>query len=225
MVRFPERHKVPEFTTFASLLRMTAKYGFSNIREALIEDLKAAYPTKWEDFEAARILGEDLFGSPKPHPNTVLNLFLEQKIKFALPFAAYRASLGGFPALVCDKPGMVIPRLALASIIHGMGKMYRKNVISAYSIPHSGIPEVCPEESCVLHARVSSTEERRDALNKLFTCLLGRSDGDMLSPLSLGTLACTNCAKRLEGYHVGLRKKFIWVELPSLLGWERWEGV
>jgi hypothetical protein len=102
MARFPARNKVPEFTVFASLLRMTTKYGFSDIREALVEDLKVAYPTKLEDFEAAKVLGEDMFGSPKPHPNAVLNLFLEQRIKFALPFAAYRAGLHGPSALASE---------------------------------------------------------------------------------------------------------------------------
>jgi len=72
---------------------MTTKYGLSAVREGLVEDLKAAYPTKWEDFETAKDLGEDAFGSPKPHPNAILNLFLEQRIEFALPFAAYRAGL------------------------------------------------------------------------------------------------------------------------------------
>jgi len=95
MTRFPARHKVPEFTTFASLLRMTTKYGFSDVREGLVEDLKRAYPTKREDPRTEKVLGEDIFGSPKPHPNAVLNLFLEQNIKFALPLATYRAALGG----------------------------------------------------------------------------------------------------------------------------------
>ena len=125
---------MPEFTTFASLLRMAAKYGFSDVREALVEDLKDAYPTKWEDFEAARVLGEDVFGSPKPHPNAVLNLFLEQKIKFALPFAAYRATLGGLQALISDTPDTVLPRLPLASIIHGMGAMKRVTMLAAHSL-------------------------------------------------------------------------------------------
>ena len=53
---------------------MTAKYGFSGIREALVQDLKGAYPTKWEDFETAKVLGEDVFGSPRPHPNAVLKV-------------------------------------------------------------------------------------------------------------------------------------------------------
>ena len=88
---------------------MVTKYGFSDVREQLVDDLKNAYPTKWEDFQTAKVLGEDVFGSPKPHPNAVLNLFLEQKIKLALPFTTYRASIGGFSALVSDEPSAVLP--------------------------------------------------------------------------------------------------------------------
>ena len=105
---------------FASLLRMTTKYGFSDVREQLVESIKGAYPTKWEDPRTGNFLGEAVFGSPKPHPNAVLNLFAEQRIKFALPFAAYRAALGGFSSLTSDKPGTVLPPLALASTIYGM---------------------------------------------------------------------------------------------------------
>ena len=82
-------NEVPEFENFASLLQMTTKYGFSGIRKAFVEDLKGAYPTKWKGVETAPALGENIFGSPKPHPDAVLNLLSEQGIKFALPFAAY----------------------------------------------------------------------------------------------------------------------------------------
>ena len=113
---------------------MATKYGFSDVREHLIEDLKRAYPTRWEDFENAKVLGEDIFGSPKPHPNAVLNLFLEQSIKFALPFAAYRASLGGFLSLVSNKPGTVLPRPTLTSIIYGTAKIRRTMALAAHNI-------------------------------------------------------------------------------------------
>jgi hypothetical protein len=62
MPRFPARDEVPEFTVFASLLRMTMKYGFSDVRNQLIKDIKGAYPTKWEAYQAAEVLGEDVFG-------------------------------------------------------------------------------------------------------------------------------------------------------------------
>jgi len=104
---------------FASLLRMTAKYGYSNVRDQLFKDLRGAYPTKWEAYQAAEVLDEDIFEPPKPHPNAVLNLFLEQNVRFALPFAAYRASIAGSFALMSDKPGTVLPRHAIATTTHG----------------------------------------------------------------------------------------------------------
>ena len=204
---------------------MATKYGFSDVREALVEDLKDAYPTKWEDFEAARVLGEDVFGSPKPHPNAVLNLFLEQNIKFALPFAAYRATLGGLPALISDTPDTVLPRLPLASIIHGMGAMKRVTMLAAHSLVYLSDLGVCPDKLCILHVRGSSTGGRNEALHELFSIVLSGSEGDMLSPPSLGTLACASCATLLERAHLGFRKDFVWAGLPGLLGWGSWESV
>jgi len=204
---------------------MAAKYGFSDVRETLVGDLKGAYPTKWEDFEAARVLGEDVFGSPKPHPNAVLNLFLEQSIKFALPFASYRATLSGFLALVSDKPGTVLPRPALASTVHGMGAMKRAITIGVYATVHGGDLGVCPDGSCVLNIGINSTEGRRDALNKVFQVMFKGSEADALSPPSLGGIVCTNCARRLEKTHLACRKEFVWDALPALFGWGSWEAV
>ena len=99
---------------------MTTKYGFSDVREQLVDVVNGGYPTKWEGLGTAKVLGEDIFGIPKPHPNAVLNLFTEQNVKSALPFAAYRAALGGYSSLVSDKPGTVLPRLTLAPAIYGM---------------------------------------------------------------------------------------------------------
>ena len=225
MTRFPERHEAPKFSVFASLLRMTAKYGFSNVRDQLVKDIKGAYPTKWDTYQAAEVLGEDVFGSPKPHPNAVLNLFLEQNVKFALPFAAYRAGLGGPSALISNKPGMALPRLALVSVTHGIGAMRRAMIIAAYRIVYIGSLGVCAGRTCVLNVGIDHMERRMKALENIFDVMAGRSEGDMLSPLSLGTLACVDCAERLEKAHVGCRERFVWAALPNLLGWESWEGA
>jgi len=202
---------------------MATKYGFSDIREALVEDLKGAYPTKWENFGAARILGEDVFGSPKPHPNAVLNLFLEQDVKFALPFAAYRATTGGIPDLVSDKPGTVLPRLTLASIIHGMGAMKRAIILSVYAIVHVGDLGVCPDRSCVLNIGINSTAARRGALNKIFNVMVKGGEANVLSPPSFGGIVCTSCARELEKAYLDRCKEFVWAVLPSLFGWGSWQ--
>ena len=204
---------------------MTTKYGFSDVREALVEDLKGAYPTRWEDFEVARVLGEDVFGSPKPHPNVVLNLFLDQSIKFALPFAAYRASISGFSSLASDKPDAVLPRLTLASIIHSRGEIRRAFALAAHSVVYTGNLGTCAEKVCILNVGIDPTEQRVEAQRKLLNAMLGKNQGDMLSPLSLGTLVCVNCAKRAEKAHLGCRKQLVWARLPSLLGWGSWGDV
>ena len=206
---------------------MATKYGFPNLREQLVDDVRDAYPTKWDVFEAAGVLGEDVFGSPKPHPNAVLNLFLEQRIEFALPFAAYRAGLGGpsASALASDTPGTALPPIVLVSITHGMGMMRRMAVLAAHRIAYAGDLGVCPERACIFSPGAKRTEQRMKALNDIFNVMVERSEGDMLSPLSLRTLVCIICARRLEKVYLDFRKGFVWAELPSLLGRGSWDDV
>ena len=213
---------MPGFAVFASLLRMTTKYGFPDVREGLIEDLKGAYPTKWEDFETAETVGEDVFGSPRPHPNAVLNLFLEQGITFASPFAAYRAGLGGPSSLASDEPDIVLPRPILASIIEGMGEMRRVTTVVAHSIVYVGNLGVCPRGPCIMSAGTRQAVQRIEALNKVFNVMTERNEGDILSFPSLGNIVCSDCEKRLETVHLDWRKQFFRARLPRLLGWGGW---
>jgi len=199
MPGFPARHEVPNFNVFASLLRMATKYGFSDVRNQLLKDLKGAYPTEWEAYQAADVLGEDVFGLPKPHPNAVLNLFVTQNVRFALPFAAYRASLSGFSALMSDKPGTVLSRQTLASTIHGRGEIRRVMTQAAQVIAYKEkLHSVCPAEACVLNARTRSMERRMEALTKLYDAIIGEREGGVLSTPSLGGLTCAGCTKEIE---------------------------
>ncbi|KAF9646653.1 hypothetical protein BDM02DRAFT_2982782 [Thelephora ganbajun] len=215
---FPAWGKVLVFTVFASLLRMAAKYGFSDVREQLVDSLKGAYPTKWEAYQAANVLGEDVFGSPKPHPNTVLNLFLEQNVKFAIPFATYRAALGGFSSLISNEPGTVLPRLTLAFTIYGMETIRRVMIQASHSIVYNGNLKVCPQRACALSVGISPMERRMEVLKKICSVMVYKSKDDILSPLPLGGLVCVNCAKLLEDAYSICRERFVWSALPSLLG-------
>jgi len=199
---------------FASLLRMATKYGFSDLREQLVEDIKGAYPTKWEDFESARVLGEDVFGSPKPHPNAVLNLFVGQNVRFAIPFAYYRASIGGFSALMSNKPGTVLPRHTLACAIHGMGMTQRMMPTTAYAIAYVMNLIVCPERGCILNVGINPKQQRTEALRRLSDAMFGERQGGLLSTPSLGDITCAKCKKSLEGSH-SARPRECWGVLPT----------
>jgi hypothetical protein len=210
---------------FASLLRMTTKYGFSDVRNQLVDGIKGAYPTKWEGFETGIVLGEDIFGSPKPHPNAVWNLFAEQGVKLALPFAAYRAAMGGFPSLICGEPGAVLSRLTIASTAYGMERMRDGLAELAYSIVCNMSLRGCRDTACATDVGIASPGLRIQGLDKIYNAIVkGRRD-DVLLPLSLGNIVCVSCARTPElAYQRWC--KMIWEELPRIFNvGKSWEEL
>ena len=199
---------------------MVTKYDFSAVREHLFEDLKGAYPTKWDDFETAKVLGEDVFGSPKPHPNAVLNLFVAENVGFAIPFAAYRASIGGFLALMSSDPGTVLPRHTIAYSIYGMERIRSSTIGAAYAIAHVENRPACANQTCVLNDGIKSTERRIDAMAKLYGLMIGERNGSMLSPPSFGGIACAECTKVIEGVHATWRSN-CWEILLATFSFEK----
>ena len=202
---------------FASLLRMTTKYGFSDVREQLVDAIKRAYPTKWDGPGTAKVLGEDILWSAKPHPNAVLNLFLDQNVKFALPFAAYRAALGGLTSLTDNTPGMVLPPITLASTIYGIEAIRGRLSHLAHLLVCNMSLEECRDGACVVNVSVSPPKQRIKELNKLYDAVVEEGKGDVLFSLSLGNIVCTNCAKGpKKAYHAW--RAAIWEQLPLIFG-------
>ena len=212
MPRFPPRHEVPEFTIFSSLLRTTTEYGFSSVRDQLVDDIRFAYPTKWEDFQGAKVLGEAVFGSPKPHPNAVLNLFEAESVRFAVPFAAYRASIGGFCTLMNDEPGTILSRRTLATTIHGMHVLQSLASDAARVAVYGGYLWVCPDKACIFSVEIGHVEKRAMAMEKIYSAMIGQREGGLLSPPFLGHLLCTRCAKFVEKIHSPSRS-LLWEKL------------
>ena len=215
MTRFPARREVPKFNVFASLLRMATKYGFSNTRIQLLKHLECAYPTEWEAYQTAEVLGEDVFGSPKPHPNAVLNLFMAQNVRFAMPFAAYCASLGGFSALVSDKPGTALPRLTLASAIYSMETIRTLMTRAAHTFAfEEKLLFVCHNRGCVLNVGIDPMNRRMGAVKKLHAAMIGKRDAGVLSAPSFGNIACARCTKEMILFHTNWRR-FCWEVLRT----------
>ena len=210
---------------FASLLRMTTKYGFSDVRDQLLKDLKGAYPTGWEDFQAAKVLGEAVFGSPRPHANAVLNLFEAQNVRFAIPFAAYRASIDGFSALISDKPGTVLPRRTLATTLRGMYAMRSKVSYAARAVAYGGDLLVCPDKACILNVGIDPVKKRMEVLWKVYNAIVGKREGGVLTPPPLGHPFCKECTRVIQAAHVQWGS-VCWKKLASTFGVsDSWDGL
>lgn len=202
---------------------MTTKYGFLEVRDQLLKDVKGAYPTRWEDFRSAKVLGEDVFGSPKPHPNAVLNLFVVQGVTFAVPFAAYRASIGGYSALMGDKPGAALPGHTLTATVHGMHVLSSMAAHAARRVAYGGDLRVCSSRACVLRVGNSPIKPRLEAMEKIYDTMVAPRKGGVLTSPSLGHLLCTKCIKSVEAAHATWGS-FCWGKLALVFnisnGWD-----
>ena len=70
------------------------------VRSQLLEVVRDAYPETFEGLAPSKQLGEMIFSGPTPHPNEVLNLFVQQKLTSALPMAYYMAAQRGLDSLM-----------------------------------------------------------------------------------------------------------------------------
>ena len=219
-LRFPHRHKTPDFTTFSSLLRMATKYQFQEIRSQILLDLLPAYPTKLLEYEGSSCLGEAVFGSPLPHPNSVLDLFVTCQVAFALPFAYYRVCIAGDPtspstsaeelALLHNTPG------TLQAVLRGQAQLKAEEVQLARSVSF---------RNCTAwgHCSGKSPADRVlffDWIHPEVTTRGGILErGDIL-----GLGYCSQCSQAAQKELLDA-KKDTWEDLPSYFGLPPWEDT
>ena len=229
--RFPERNKIPDFTTFSSLLRITAKYELPSVRSQLLEVIHDAYPETFEGLGPSKPLGESVFSGPTPHPNEVLNLFIQQKLTSALPMAYYMAARRGLGSLM-DRS---LPRSAtlspdiLQSAIAGLMALREVEQHETHClIFEAKDSRTCSTPKCP--SRTPTSPAALDAYREVFSHVVGPSQlgtrvlqvpefyedcgGDLqcVSPN-----VCSNCVERWEHGHAELRKK-AWGQLADVFG-------
>jgi len=229
--RFPERNKVPDFTTFSSLLRITAKYEMPAIRSEILEIVRDAYPETFEGLSPSKPLGERVFSGRTPHPNEVLNLFVQQGLKSALPMAYYMATRKGPDSLISSH----LPRNAtlstetLRSAIRGLVALHRLELNETHRLifgPKGSHP--CSALDCP--SRTPAGAVALGAYQKVFDHIVGSSQlGTRVLEVPefyedrddglrcVGPDICGNCVEKWEAGHADLRKK-VWATLPSAFG-------
>lgn len=222
---------MPDFNTFSSLLRITTKYQMPAIRSQLLEVVRDAYPQTFEGLSPSKPLGESIFGGPTPHPNEVLNLFIQQKLTSALPMAYYMAARRGLDSLM-DRD---LPRNATLSpeilqpAIRGFITLRETELKETHHLifgPKGSHP--CSATNCP--SRTPTDPAAFEAYRKVFDHVVGPSQsgtkvlqvpvfyedrgGDVQC---VGPGICGNCVGRWESEHAALRKK-AWGTLPNVFG-------
>ena len=216
--RFPHRHKTPDFATFSSLLRMTTKYRFQEIRSQILQDLRPAYPTDLSKYkvEGSRF-GEAVFGTPLPHPNSVLDLFVTCKVAFVLPFAYYRACIAGDPAsLGTTDAEVTLPPNTLKAALRGQARLKADEIQLARKIALQD----CPAWGACSGKLPAARTQIFDWIHPEVATQSGILERESFT----GTGYCVQCLQIFK-QELAKTKKDTWKNLPSYFGLAPWESL
>jgi hypothetical protein len=222
---------VPDFATFSSLLRITAKYEMPTVRSQLLDVVRDAYPETFKGLDPSKALGESVFSGPAPHPNAVLNLFVQQKLTSALPMAYYMAARRGLDSLMdrrLPQSATLSPEI-LQSAIRGLMVLREVELNETHRLlfgPKGSHP--CSASNCP--SRTPNDPAALEAYQRVFDRIVGSPQlgtkvlqvpefyedcrGDIMC-VSPGI--CSSCVERWESGHADLRKK-AWATLPDVFG-------
>ena len=218
---------MPDFTTFSSLLRITAKYELPGVRSRLLKVVRDAYPETFEGLIPSKRLGESVFSGRTPHPNEVLNLFVQQRLTSALPMAYYMAVRRGPHSLMNPRhpaSTLLAPEILEVAIegLMALREMELKDTHSLILELTTSCP--CPSPNCTslktLGPEVLGVER------KIVDQITGSSQSGtkILQVLSWSDVCgnefpgvCERCVERWESGHAEMRKK-VWAALPGVFG-------
>ena len=233
MFRFPERNKVPDFATFSSLLRVSTNYEMPNIRAQLLEIIYDAYPENFEGLGSSVTLGESVFDGPEPHPNAVLNLFVQQNVSSALPMAYYMTARKGLNSLMDDQlpPNAMLSGQTLRSAMRGLMALREMELKETHRIvfalkditTHTGCSSAhCPSRILNGPADARNREAHRRAFDRITgSAVEGTRILQVFSASEfVGDMEpkfCRACVEKVQVAHAEVRRK-AWAALPVLFG-------
>ena len=199
----------------------------SAVRSQILDIVRNAYPETFEGLDSSKTLGENTFSGPTPHPNAVLNLFIQQKITSALPMAYYMAVRRGLAPLMDRR----LPRSAtlapetLQVAIEGLFTLREMELKETHRLIFgSSGSRSCSWMSCPsLDATGPRISEAQQKIADRITDF-APSGTNLLQVLSLKEVCggdyfgfCENCVEGWEIGHADVRKN-AWAMLPDVFG-------
>ena len=219
---------MPDFATFSSLFRITAKYEIPAVQSRLLDVVRDAYPETFEGLAPSKPLGEIVFSGPT-HPNEVLNLFVQQKLTSALPMAYYMAARRGLDSLMDRRlPASArLPPEILQVAIKGLLTLREMELKETYRlICGSKGTRSCSQSNCPSHNATSPgvSEAHQKVVDRIADS--AHPGMKLLQVLSLREVCggdclgfCESCVEGWEVGHAEVRKN-AWGVLPDVFGLE-----
>jgi len=199
-----------------------------DLRTQLLETIRDAYPENFEGLNPSKTLGENMFDGPKPHPNAVLNLFVQQKVASALPMAYYMAVRRGSDSLMDARlpTSAILSGQTLRFAIRGLITLREMELKETDRIVFKTSNRVgCSSTDCPsrhswgrLDAGITGAHQRTfDRITgsgvegtRILQVLSGSEFGE-----DTETKFCEVCAEKMQVAHGEVRRK-AWATLPDV---------
>ena len=204
-----------------------------NLRAQILETIHDAYPENFEGLDPSKALGETVFSGSKPHPNAVLNLFVQQKVASALPMAYYMVARRGLDSLMDTRlqSGATLSGQTLKSAMRGLMVLREMELKEMHQIfftfKDTANRSGCSSKDCSSRGSKGSSDVGvMQAHQRVFDRITGSVVGGtrILQVLSADEFAgdgeskfCQICAERMEVAHANVRRK-AWAALPGVFG-------
>ena len=204
-----------------------------NLRARLLKTVRDAYPETFEGLDPSKVLGENVFAGAKPHPNAVLNLFVQQTVTSALPMAYYMAARRGLDSLMDTRlpSSATLSGRTLRFAIHGLIALREMELMDTHRIIF-GTKDTIDLRSCSSAECLSRNPKRTldgksgSAYQRIFDQITGSANGGtrILQVSSATEFAggpeskfCQACAEKMQAAHADVRRK-AWAALPEVFG-------
>jgi len=198
------------------------------VRSQILKVIRGAYPATFEGLDPSKPLGESIFSGPTPHPNTVLNLFVQQKLTSALPMAYYMAVRGGLDSLMdgCLPASARLPpeilQVAMRGLIALRGMELKETHRLILEPKGSHLPPFYCSSCDAVGRSVRVSVIHQKIIDQITDSC--RSGTRLLQVLSLGEICggdyrgfCERCVREWEDGHAEVRRK-AWAALPGVFG-------
>ena len=204
-----------------------------NLRARLLKTVSDAYPETFEGLDPSRVLGENVFAGTKPHPNAVLNFFVQQMVTSALPMAYYMAARRGSDSLTDTRlpPSATLSGRTLRFAIRGLIALREMELMETHRIVFATKDNTelvgCSSPECLSRSSERTLDgENGGAHQRIFDQITGSINGGtrILQVLSATEFAggpeskfCQVCAENMQAAHADVRRK-AWTALPDIFG-------
>ena len=204
-----------------------------SLRVRLLETICDSYPENFEGLDPSKTLGENVFDAPKPHPNAVLNIFVQQNVTSALPMAYYMAARRGLNSLMDTRlpSSATLSGQTLVSAMRGLMALREMELKEThrivFTIKDASNRVGCSSTDCPSrHPKGPLDAGIIGAYQRTFDRITGSADGGtrILQVLSASEFAedteskfCQACVEKMQAAHGEVRKK-AWEALPEVFG-------